>query len=172
MSVDGSLPGWDSILSRVDLGETGILLGNGASMAISPTLSYPALFQVSCDEKHSDHLGVAERRVFDEFGSQNFEEILFNLRVASRACSCFQFQDAELGLLDESYGNVRNALISAVRRVHPQPGELADGVKERVSSHLALYRNLFTTNYDLIVFWSIAAKKYVFRDGSGKAKPK
>ena len=84
VDVDGSLSDWASIESRLDLDESGILLGNGASMAISPSLSHPALFRVSCDDKYPDHLGEAERRVFDEFGTKNFEEILFNLRIARR----------------------------------------------------------------------------------------
>jgi Domain of unknown function (DUF4917) len=172
VNVDGSLVSWDLVSNRIDLAEAGILLGNGASMAIAPTLSYPALFNVSCDENDSNHLGVMERRVFDEFGTRNFEEVLYNLRVAQRTCSCFGFQEEELVSLDGRYENIRNSLISAVRRVHPQPGELAEDIKERVSSHLALYKNLFTTNYDLIVFWSIAAKQYVFPDGSGREKTK
>jgi hypothetical protein len=170
MSIDGSLLSWPEAKSRLGWAETGILIGNGASMAISPIFGYPSLFDVACDDCQRYRLTPESRKVFAEFDTKNFEEVLFNLRVSRRTCTCFNFPTRDVDRLEANYQIIRDALIAAVRRVHPSPGEIADSTKTALADHLAMYRNVYSTNYDLLVFWSIAGKKYQLDDGSGKPK--
>jgi len=172
MGIDGSLLTWPQVEGRLRWEECGILLGNGASMAISPVFSYSSLFNVACDDRQRHHLTPESRRVFAEFDTRNFEEVLFNLRVSRRTCTCFDFPNRDLGKLEASYQTIRDALVAAVRRVHPLPGELLDATKTVVGDHLASYRNVYSTNYDLMMFWSIAGKRYRIDDGSGRPKIK
>lgn len=169
MTIDGSLSCWSDVVGRLDWGHAGILLGNGASMAISTMFSYTSLFDVACRQQN---LSEAEIQVFDEFRTRNFEEVLYNLKVSSRTCTCFRFPVRNLGQLDESYEVIRNALIFAVRTVHPQPHAVTEAVRQRTADHLANYRDVYTTNYDLMIFWSIAGKRYEEVTSTGKTKIK
>lgn len=170
MGNEDRLLSWTEVEPRLRWDKAGILLGNGASMAISPIFGYSSLYADACDPEHADNLRDHERRVFETFETSNFEEVLYNLAVAGKTSRCFGFDAEEIESLKDSYKLIRRSLISAVRRVHPEPGDLPDSVKERTACHLALYNNIYTTNYDLVIFWSIAGKQFDVPRGDGKTE--
>src|SRR4051794_235995 len=117
MTVDSSLPSWPDVEARLAWERAGILLGNGASMAVSPIFSYESLFAIASDPFNPDGLDEDARKVFAEFGTENFEEVLSNLIVSGRTCKSLVFPTEDVLRLRKSYRLVKNALLATVRQV-------------------------------------------------------
>ena len=89
-----------------------LVLGNGASIAISPSFNYKSLFS-SAKEAHliTDELN----QIFEHFETENFEYIL-NL-VSTAHVINFELGIQELET-ERVYGIVRSALIKIVQETH------------------------------------------------------
>ena len=49
---------------------------------------------------------------------------------------------------------IKKSLVSAIAKTHlPNPGIISDDRKNRCVSFLEPYQNIFTTNYDLLLYW-------------------
>ena len=89
-----------------------ILLGNGASIAVSPSFSYGSLLD------HAQNRGLLAadvHRLFHFFGTSDFELILRLVWQASNVNRALQIPDNSTR---QAYVNVRECLIQAVRDVH------------------------------------------------------
>lgn len=138
---------WNQIAD--DYRQETILLGNGASIAVSNQFTYPSLL------RRAQELGLLTNDIvllFDFFQTNDFELILRLVWQAENVNRSLQIEDRET---ERAYISVRECLIGAVHNVHPQ--------YEEVSSHLPhLYRFLKTyntvlsLNYDLLVYWTMA----------------
>ncbi|WP_438821050.1 DUF4917 family protein [Enterobacter roggenkampii] len=124
------------------------ILGNGASIAVSPSFSYGSLL----DHARGNGLIAPDvERLFGFFGTTDFELILRIVWQASNVNRSLQIPDQRT---HEAYLRVRDCLIQSVQDIHPE--------FDQVSGHLpAIYRFLkhFDTvaslNYDLIVYWAL-----------------
>lgn len=145
--VDAKLKNWSelSVLSWEDL-----LLGNGFSINIHEGFRYDKLKDVACLDVIGAPLSSASKSLFAEYETSNFEDVLRALYHAMNVNSCLKLgREAELM---GGYDNVRNALASAVNYSHvPEGMSVAGLIKARFSS----FKKIFTTNYDLIPYWSI-----------------
>lgn len=136
---------WDAISQNY--GNT-ILLGNGASMAVSPRFSYPSLLQRAADR------GLLPRdaqQLFQFFGTQDFELIL---RVVWQAYNV----NRSLGIHDQrthvAYANVRDCLIQTVRDIHPEYHTVSDFLPN-IYGFLRGFQTVISLNYDLVVYWTM-----------------
>lgn len=137
---------WSQIAPRYWRGT--ILLGNGASMAVSQSFRYGSLLE------HAFQNGLVRadvNRIFEFFRTSDFELILRLVWQASNVNRALGIQDDRT---HQVYTDVRAGLIQAVREVHP--------VYESVSSQLPqMYQFLKTfdtvlsLNYDLLVYWAM-----------------
>ncbi|HAK2952941.1 TPA: DUF4917 family protein [Salmonella enterica] len=138
---------WEQIAPNY-LGGT-ILLGNGASIAVSPSFSYSSLLE------HAQRAGLFTddvNRLFHFFGTADFELILRLVWQASNVNRSLRIQDEQT---HQAYHNVRECLIQTVRDMHP--------LYDQVSHHLPnMYQFLkgfdtvISLNYDLLVYWTMA----------------
>ncbi len=128
-----------------------MLLGNGASMAVWRRFAYSSLFSVAQSDHVESPLGCAELATFDALKTENFEVVLYGLRTTTAVNRALRVEDQ--GSPEEAYGAVRRALIDAVRWVHPQ--RLNDEIRSEVREELRHYEWVYSTNYDLIVYWSM-----------------
>jgi hypothetical protein len=78
--------------------------------------------------------------------------VLDTLRIGEVACKAVghDFEDVR-----DRYLSVRSALFEAVRRVHVPWDSVPEATFQTIGQELRNYNIIFSTNYDLLVYWSI-----------------
>lgn len=122
-----------------------ILIGNGFSIWFSERFKYHTLLEECTD------LEQADKALFDRLQTSNFEACLNALNSARTVNDLY-------GILDShgtSYDRVKKSLIEVIRKVHIDHAEV-DGHKFEIAKSLfKKSTNVFTTNYDLLLYWTI-----------------
>lgn len=161
IDFDGSLLAWPDVAARHRWQV--LLVGNGLSINIWPKFAYGSLF----DHARNGTLTAEDRALFD--GTGNFERVLSDLMTAMRINGSLGL-DAE-PILDR-YRSIQVALGHAIQEVHPNRRRIPDPALTAVRDELRSYEWIFTTSYDLIVYWAMKGpggwKPFVdhFRHGS------
>ena len=126
---------------------TNLLLGNGSSIAVSDKFSYVFLRDIL----NNTYLVQEEKDLFHFFETNDFEEILKLLWQANNVNKVLKVTDTKT---QDAYNRVKNALILAVRKIHP---EYLDTFKQLqyISNFLKNFKNIISLNYDLILYWAI-----------------
>ena len=146
---DPGLSEWDQIKGKRDW--SGLLIGNGASQAIWTRFGYTSLYQTALQADLDHSLSDADQRLFEAMRTQNFEAVLGALAVA-RMVGLALRQPVET--IAERYESVRQALVSAVHIVHLPWLRLPGTTKEQIRNELLNYDVVFSTNYDLTIYWT------------------
>lgn len=137
---------WQSIAGGFSRGK--IILGNGASIAVSESFLYSSLFSNSLDH---ELISSDIHRLFSYFDTRDFELVLRLVWHASKV-------NSSLGISDDrthrAYLNVRDCLIQAVRDVHPSHFSISDKLI-CIYDFLSNFDIVLSLNYDLIVYWAI-----------------
>lgn len=89
--------------------------------------------------------------MFDTNLTENFESVLSALAVTIQTLEAVKQPGARA--LTTRYLRIQKALGSAVREVHITLSELPANTLEAVRNALREYRYVFTTSYDLILYW-------------------
>lgn len=147
IKIDENLVEWEE-LSKLEW--KNLLLGNGFSINIWSRFGYGTLFEVAQKEDIDHQLTAQSLALFEHVGSANFEDvlrILYHAKLVDEQLG--SPQDAEITAL---YEGAKNALGSAVNFAHIPPA-LANVAE--INARLRSYKNVFTTNYDLIPYWAI-----------------
>jgi hypothetical protein len=146
-TVDDELSDWASIRHNYD--GHGLLIGNGASMAVWERFSYPSLYAEA-------PLTERDKSIFEALDTTNFELVLDSLRISEAVCNAVGHDRARV---HERYLSIRRSLFNAVRGVHVQwdriPRQTFDGIEQE----LHRYETIFSTNYDLLAYWSIMCRE-------------
>lgn len=121
-----------------------LLLGNGFSIGISDKFHYWTLLD------NVKKLGIKmyphAQEIFDKVNTVNFEEVL---RIIYHA---YIVNFYNLDAIKSLYLNVRKSLIEAVNASHVT----YVGVPAlNINTQLRKFRSIYTTNYDLIPYWSV-----------------
>ena len=137
---------WAQIAANYHQGT--ILLGNGASIAVSQTFDYGSL------------LDQAQRRgliaddvncLFQSFGTSDFELILRLVWQASNVNRSLRIPDDRT---HQAYLHVRECLIQAVRNVHPEY-DMVSSQLPSMYQFLKGFDTILSLNYDLLVYWTM-----------------
>lgn len=161
MKLDSKLHSWEDVKPLMR-NKPVLLLGNGASLAVWDKFQYSSLFDMACDTSKPLHLTREDREVFRHLDdTRNFEQVLSSLAVAKRIN---QICDLETYRITERYENIRNCLFSAVSEIHLPYARLCDEVKQAIRAELGNYKFVFTTNYDLTLYWSYMDDDKKFKD--------
>lgn len=147
LKIDKNLIEWDEIS---ELEWKNLLIGNGFSINIWKKFGYGTLFELAQSDKVDEQLSEESLALFDKLRSSNFEDVLRVLYHAKLVDE--QLGDPQKNEIDRLYQTTKNALASAVNFAHIPPDK-ADVSK--INRALRVYENVFTTNYDLIPYWSI-----------------
>lgn len=140
---DGQLASWEEVVDAHDWAD--LLLGNGLSSHIWPNFRYGSLFERACASRV---LTATDRRLFDKTGGTvNFETALAALAVTMRTLEALEEPGTER--LRARYLRIQKALGAAVRDVH----DLSQLTRETVQETLREHRWVFTTSYDLVLYW-------------------
>lgn len=136
---------WEDIQDQFKAGS--LLLGNGASMAVSTSFGYASLFDEAAKR---GHLTAPVQGVFDSFDVTDFELVLRRLWQAKLVNKALGI---DAGLVEESYAQVRTALIATVRDVHVSYQD-AEKHLVHIYTFMKPFKKVVSLNYDLIVYWA------------------
>lgn len=148
---DIEIHNWDKIAK--DWHKSGLLVGNGASIAVWQSFAYDTLFEAAKDDELANPLSSQDVSLFRESKTTNFERILFDLLVSERTTRALGLE-VNL-LLRERYDSIRRALFQAVRGIHIQYAAMREENLLKISETLRFYNKVFSTNYDLLVYWAM-----------------
>jgi hypothetical protein len=139
---------WDAVREQYHKG--GLLLGNGASMAVHQGFGYASLYEVA---RQREHLTEAVAGVFAAFGTNDFELVLRRLWQAQLVNTSLSIPP---GAVEEAYELVRNALIATVRDSHVKYDDAAPHFSA-IWAFMQPFRTVVSLNYDLTVYWAMMA---------------
>lgn len=139
------LHNWSSIQENY---KDNILLGNGASIAIDPRLSYRSLYEQVCE---GGRLCDEITAMFERFETTNFEFIMKLLLETSRVNEVLNIEDKKTR---EYYYEIRDSLISTIRDIHPTY-QSAERFLFPIADFLMNFKTVLSLNYDLLVYWSM-----------------
>lgn len=139
------------ILQWADIAEhynDGLLLGNGASIAVDSRFSYSSLFEAA---SNAGFLTEPVQQVFERFdNSTDFEYVLRKLWQAKQVNQALEIESE---IVDEAYQEVRTALIETVRETHLTHAEAVPDL-EPIYQFMRRFKTVLSLNYDLIVYWA------------------
>ena len=123
-----------------------ILIGNGFSRSISDRFAYRHLRDVV---RH--RLSDTVNQFFDQFDTVNFEDVLRKIDDARVIVNrIFGPRDVNF---DQFAVEVQTLLVEAVHSIHPE-GPIENALDcDATNDVLLAYDNVFTTNYDLLLYW-------------------
>jgi Domain of unknown function (DUF4917) len=132
-----------------------LLLGNGSSVAISSRFRYGSLLAAA-------GLTKDDVALFQHLRTVDFEEALHSLHTA-------QFVVGQTGgapqPIADRYSELRQKLVNAVDAHHvSRAAALGYGVLQAWNVELMKYTSIFSTNYDLLLYWSINQNSEQFVD--------
>lgn len=145
-------------------GKRHILLGNGFSIGAHEKFRYGTLYE------QAKKIGLPKHveSLFERYGTTNFEEVLKQLSEGRWLASHYKLAKTDPNLdMGTDYEKVKDAFVGAVTASHPaNRNEIADQKLEACNAFLTQFNNVFTTNYDLLLYWaSLATSPFPFKDG-------
>ena len=131
-----------------------LLLGNGFSMAYDPKIfSYNALYDfVSA-------LGDAALvKLFEAIKTKNFEMIMGQLELFVALLDAFESKEGLQDRVREAGVRLKQSLLDAISALHPEhvfkiQADRLTLCAKFLNWYLATGGNIFTTNYDLLLYW-------------------
>jgi uncharacterized protein DUF4917 len=144
--IDGSLQPWPDVAEQHDW--SALLLGNGLGINVWPGFAYGSLF----DHARDSGLTAQDRQLFD--GTRNFERALSDLTTAMRVGRILK---TDTRPILTRYRSIQVALGHAIREVHPRRSSVPDRSLHAIRAALLEYEWIFTTSYDLIVYWAMGS---------------
>jgi hypothetical protein len=154
----------DAILKEPEIGKRHILLGNGFSISCKASIfSYGSLF----DRADFSALSPFAKKAFEVLKTTDFEEVMKALKKASELVNVYSSVNKQLAkeLLEDSI-KLREVLVNAIAGNHPeQPSEISDQQYHHCSSFLSNFKNIYSLNYDLLLYWTVMHKSNKDDDG-------
>lgn len=143
---------WDDARERGEW--TGILIGNGSSMAFWDDFGYDSLYEQARAASPSYSLTPEDLSLFEVLKTKNFENVLAAVKTGRTVLQALS-RDAEF--LAGRYDSVQGALFEAVHAVHVPWGTTSafEEKLSRIRNELVSYRWVYSLNYDLIIYWAL-----------------
>jgi len=147
---DRAILSYQEVRQRCEGGHSSLLLGNGFSIACSEVFTYPSLYQAAV------RAGLSGRaqKVFHRLGTNNFEGVMRLLELSHWVAHTYGLAQPNTSEMLADLEIVKGSLIQAIGGSHLQhPGEIWEERKARAVQFLNQYHAVFTTNYDLLLYW-------------------
>ena len=131
-------------------GRTHLLLGNGFSISCDPIFRYDKLYDAAVAA------GLSERaqKVFGRLGTNNFESVMRLLDDGHWLAKNYGLLDGDSSELLEDLEVIKNTLVTAIATSHvAHTGLVPDAKKQSALTFLEPFHFIFTSNYDLLLYW-------------------
>lgn len=131
-----------------------LLMGNGFSIDWNHEIfRYNSLHE----DATFDGLSVGKDELFERLGTFDFEVVIERLNSAADLADLYETADGDLPeTLREDAQIVRNGLADVLAFRHPNRAqELTDDEVLRARIFLSHFLNIFTVNYDLLLYWVV-----------------
>lgn len=125
-----------------------LVIGNGASISISPSFNYSSLFSSATE---SGLISKEASNLFEHFETKDFEYILKLLSHARDINAALEIKEVQT---QQAYNAVRSSLINVVQQLHVSYDQVAP-VIPKVVNFLTQFDTIISLNYDLILYWTI-----------------
>lgn len=147
---EGGVVDYREVRNRIGRVRCQALLGNGFSIACNPIFRYERLY----DNAVAAGLSERAQRVFARLGTNNFEGVMRLLEDAYWVAEEYGASTPGLEEMLQDVEIVKRTLVEAVASSHLEnTGAVEDEMKDAALAFLEPYHNIFTTNYDLLVYW-------------------
>jgi hypothetical protein len=137
-----------------DANKRHLLLGNGFSIACRPQIFvYRKLFE----QADFGQLSPTAKHVFEALGTQDFERVIKALRDTHTVASTYGGTSAAaLAQMLVDADGLRELLVQTIANSHPAwPGEIREDEFQACKAFLAHFSNIYTLNYDLLLYWTV-----------------
>ncbi len=155
---DAELEDWNALNASTPC--SGLLLGNGASMAVWHDFYYDSLFEKAKSVAEKP-LSQTELSVFDALGTRNFEHALSALKTASKVNKALAINSASPR---KRYYAIKEALINSTQDVHIPWRLMQANTLTCWQQELARYATVYCSNYDLLTPWAVMQAPKQFND--------
>lgn len=156
---------YEEVRQEIGTKRSHLLLGNGFSIACNPIYHYGNLYDFAKKNGLTKHV----QGVFDYLGSNNFEGVMRLLEDGVWLAGHYGLKSAAKakGDMAEDLKSVKHALVEALAKTHLQiPNEVGNDRLEQCSEFMKPYQNVFTLNYDLLLYWvALHDEELLRRDG-------
>ena len=156
MPIDDAL----AAFSELNVEWSGILIGNGASQVLSALFGYSSLYETACNQPLNP-LTPEDQAIFTSLRTRNFEQVLSALNTTRLVATAFGHGTGDYAA---AYDRIRAALVQAVRTVHIAHADVPEPALLGIRLELLRYSFVYSTNYDLLIYWSIMKGPEEFRD--------
>jgi hypothetical protein len=155
---------FERVLRELGDGRASVLLGNGFSIGCDPVFRYASLYEAA------RQLGLSQRAqcVFEHLGTNNFEGVLRALDEVDWIGGLYGLSAESSAAIRTDADVVKSTLVEAVAHSHLDHTGLVPQEKKSAALHfLRRFHNVFTTNYDLLLYWVVMAAegRPPFQDG-------
>lgn len=142
-----------------------LLLGNGFSCSVHSGFRYPSLFEIA----KSNGLPDVPIAMFERFGTTNFEAVMRLLEDANWVATRYKIvADGAPTPMSNDLDLVQKALIRSISTTHlPHTFALTEQQKHSCSAFLDLFHDVFSLNYDLLLYWVLMGAGRRRVDGFG-----
>lgn len=129
-----------------------LLLGNGFSIACDPIFRYQSLY----DAAVSAGLSIEAQAAFERLGTNNFEGVLKLFEDAHWLCNQYGIEHPHMADILSDINVIKNSLVQSITASHlDHSGCVSEEKKQAAREFLKPYHNIFTTNYDLLLYWTV-----------------
>jgi hypothetical protein len=125
-----------------------LLIGNGASMAVDVGFSYHSLLAKA---REDGLITPSVQRIFDYTRNEDFELAMSMIWHAFHVNKALEVEDNATA---QAYRDIQAALVTAVQRIHASY-DVARPHLGPISSFLGRFKQVFSLNYDLLVYWAM-----------------
>jgi hypothetical protein len=112
-TIDDDLWDWSELKDQEQW--TGVLTGNGASLAIWTGFRYKTLYETALSAPIDHQLSAEDIEMFTVFDTVNFEQVLASLKTAKVINECLSYP---IDGIETRYEHIQLALFESVNHVH------------------------------------------------------
>jgi len=128
----------------------GIILGNGASIAIDKSFSYSSLLE---NAQKNKLIKKNVTKVFKHLQTKDFELVLRMLWYTHRINRALGIKDPPSS---KAYEEIKTALIESVRKNHVDYDQVSDKLLH-MAKFLKQFKTVVSLNYDFLAYWAMLA---------------
>lgn len=129
-----------------------IILGNGFSQSWDAKIfNYANLLEVADFGERDKQI----RGLFDKFETYDFEAVMRALLGSEYVLEVYAADKDLIAAIKKDQEILKEALLKAISASHPElPSQVANEQYQSVRGFLSRFGNIFTVNYDLLMYWA------------------